>query len=133
MAGPSKVTFTLTELQEAARTAADQRVAEADAYLAAVSDRVAHETKLRTWLSDIAEALKPIANSELDADEAYRVLHNLPSKPSWDEYTINKARRMVREATEERDSIVAKASALSPDEDGKVALTKHQLKEFFGL
>lgn len=133
MAGPSKVTFTLTELQEAAKTAADQRVAEAEAYLATVSDRDGHEAKLRAWLDEIAETVKPIAEAALEADEAYRVLHNLPAKPSWDEYTINKARRMVREATEERDSIVAKASALSPDEDGKVALTKHQLKEFFGL
>lgn len=133
MAGPSKVTFTLSELQEAAKTAADQRVAEAEAYHARVSDRDAHDAKEREWIDRVATALGPVTRAELDAAEAYDVLRNLPARPTWDEYTINKARRMVREASEERDSIIAKASALSPDEDGKVALTKHQLKEFFGL
>lgn len=133
MAGPSKVTFTLSELQEAAKTAAEQRVAEAEAYLARVSDRDAHEAKEREWIDRIANALGPVARAELDAAEAYGVLRDLPARPTWDEYTINKARRMVREAADERDSIIAKATALSPDEDGKVALTKHQLKEFFGL
>ena len=139
MAASSKVKFRLEDLQKKAIESIDFRIGQAERELEEVLDGTNYEEEVKGWRAEQEERVSnlfrrlgdrpgvdPISDEEL---EEFRVAR-MPERSRLD---ITRARGKVENLRHVRSQIEAKSTSLAADEDGTIALTKSQLRDFFEL
>jgi hypothetical protein len=135
MATSSKVRFNLETLRTKALESIDLRISMAQVEVDSYDDDEALALRVQQWRARQEEKIS-IIFSQLGDDgvDDYRLSKfALDDIPSVDRYDKREAERTLERLLAKRSQIEAKASAIQPEEDGTVSLTKTQLADFFGL
>ena len=137
MASSSKVVFRLETLRERATEALETKIKIANSNLAAHYDDRALAEAVAKWraeqekrVAELASALHEDGSAVADATLAAFSVDDMPSRDRWRE---RECRQRLEYLITRRAEVEAKSSALVPDADGNVHLTKTQLREFFDL
>lgn len=137
MATSSKVRFDLETLVDKALESIDLRIQQAQLEVDSHLDPTALAQRVADWRERQITKVRLLCQ-QLEEDEGQVDNHRL-SKFSLDEmpesstYQRRDAQRTLDRLVSTRSQIVAKVSALKPDEDGAISLTKTQLQDIFGL
>jgi hypothetical protein len=137
MATSSKVRFVLEDLRAKALASIDLRIAQAQVEADSYVDDEALTLRVNDWRERQVAKVQALA-AQLAEDEAAVDNHRLSKFsldpiPSVDRWDRRNAQDRLDSLLAKRSQIEAKASAIKPDEDGTVSLTKTQLSDFFGL
>lgn len=133
MASSSKVQFKLEKLKELAVETIDLRIAQKEDELAQLGSPEDQAERMKAWraateakISNVFRELDTLSDALL----AQFTIDKIPQANRWD---TERRQRDLDRLRADRAKMLAKANSLVPDEDGNVALTKTQLKEFFEL
>lgn len=133
MATSSKVVFKLDVLRQKALESIEHRIAVARLHVESFEDEEALAQRQRDWRAEQERKLSDVFAQLGEIDDYRLSKFKLDPIPEVDRYERRDAERKLRELEAKRTQIEAKGSALVPDEDGNISLTKTQLSEFFGL
>lgn len=135
MATSSKVLFNLETLRSQALESVDMEIKHQETVVASYADDEALEALVKEWRraqeARISELFRKLGDDDITDSELSKF--KLEPMPKIDIWERGKAQARLRELENTRRHILAKATALVPDEGGNVSLTKLQLREFFGL
>lgn len=137
MVASTKVKFKLDDLRVEALKAVDDHIAITAEDLDQMSD-ADHWAELQAeWRARQEKKLSRIFSQldTVDNDELALFLNALPGDqmPRPDGATIRALQTRLVDLRAKRLKITAKSTALVPDADGTISLTRTQLSEFFGL
>jgi hypothetical protein len=135
MATSSKVRFKYDDLKARAIESIDFTIDEQEHLVRSLSDHEIIRKAVAEWRTAqedrLSELMHRIANGQVDDHELSRFkLDDIPTPDHWEERS---ALRHLTALRERRTRLVAKMDSLVPEPDGSIALTKTQLRDFFGL
>ena len=136
MATSSKIRFNLDTLREQAFKAMDEQIQVLEDYLAELDQQEYHlKSRVDAWRVQQSERVLSLADHlrEDKVSDAELAGFKVVPIPSQDQFEARQVRGELRLARQEKHRIAAKSASLVPAEDGTIALTKTQLREFFGL
>ena len=136
MATSSKIRFNLDTLREQAFKAMDDQIQVLEDYLSELDQQEYHlKSRVDAWREQQSERVLSLADQlrEDKVSDAELAGFKVSPVPSLDQYEARQVRGELRLARQEKRRIAAKSTSLVPSEDGTIALTKTQLREFFGL
>jgi hypothetical protein len=133
MATSSKVKFRLETLRENALQSLDERIEAARLAVDSYADDTALAEEQRRWRAAQEKKLSDVFRRLEEIDDYRLSKFTLDPIPTVDRWDVRRAKERLDSLEAKRSRVEAKATALVPDEDGNVSLTKTQLDEFFGL
>lgn len=135
MATSSRVQFNLNTLRKKAIESIDFRIAQAKLDAESFQDDDALTELVVEWRQQQEQRICDLCRQlGEDGIDNYRLSSwKIEPMPEVDLWGRQRTERELSVLKDVRSRVVAKSGSLVPDKDGNIALTKTQLRDFFGL